>query len=470
MAKERLNEIEFSNLYDLDMERAILSSILQNNDTLGEIFDTIKAKDFYLKGHSQIYEAMVECLNSDDPVAVPFLKNKLGDKYDEALMIDIIGTNSLIDIRRYASELKEKSIKRSLVKIAHDIPSKVNEDKASRDMVDELSQEFYSLIEGGGTGTIKEGKDIILKVVEHIKNQIELGEQDIVGLDTGFKKLNEMIKGFKNGDLIIVAARPGMGKTTLCLNFMSQVLKSGAGVVFFSLEMPAEQIMMRILSSKTSIPLQDIMTGKIDDEAMARLSDACGEFSEYKLFVHDSGYVNIHQVRTQMRKLKAMNPEISLCVIDYIGLMMSTNNFADRHIQIAEISRGLKLLARELDMPIIALSQLNRSLESRANKRPMLSDLRESGAIEQDADIILFVYRDEFYLEQEEKEKEKRASAEGKEYKSTHVFNKLQEKAEIIVGKNRNGETGSVDVLFQKQHSRFEDITSAPVSDVTFEG
>jgi len=470
VAKERLNEIEFSNLYDLDMERAILSSILQNNDTLGEIFDTIKAKDFYLKGHSQIYEAMVECLNSDDPVAVPFLKNKLGDKYDEALMIDIIGTNSLIDIRRYASELKEKSIKRSLVKIAHDIPSKVNEDKASRDMVDELSQEFYSLIEGGGTGTIKEGKDIILKVVEHIKNQIELGEQDIVGLDTGFKKLNEMIKGFKNGDLIIVAARPGMGKTTLCLNFMSQVLKSGAGVVFFSLEMPAEQIMMRILSSKTSIPLQDIMTGKIDDEAMARLSDACGEFSEYKLFVHDSGYVNIHQVRTQMRKLKAMHPEISLCVIDYIGLMMSTNNFADRHIQIAEISRGLKLLARELDMPIIALSQLNRSLESRANKRPMLSDLRESGAIEQDADIILFVYRDEFYLEQEEKEKEKRASAEGKEYKSTHVFNKLQEKAEIIVGKNRNGETGSVDVLFQKQHSRFEDITSAPVSDVTFEG
>ena len=470
MAKERLNEIEFSNLYDLDMERAILSSILQNNDTLGEIFDTIKAKDFYLKGHSQIYEAMVECLNSDDPVAVPFLKNKLGDKYNEALMIDIIGTNSLIDIRRYASELKEKSIKRSLVKIAHDIPSKVNEDKASRDMVDELSQEFYSLIEGGGTGTIKEGKDIILKVVEHIKTQIELGEQDIVGLDTGFKKLNEMIKGFKNGDLIIVAARPGMGKTTLCLNFMSQVLKSGAGVVFFSLEMPAEQIMMRILSSKTSIPLQDIMTGKIDDEAMARLSDACGEFSEYKLFVHDSGYVNIHQVRTQMRKLKAMHPEISLCVIDYIGLMMSTNNYADRHIQIAEISRGLKLLARELDMPIIALSQLNRSLESRANKRPMLSDLRESGAIEQDADIILFVYRDEFYLEQEEKEKEKRASAEGKEYKSTHVFNKLQEKAEIIVGKNRNGETGSVDVLFQKQHSRFEDITSAPVSDVTFEG
>ena len=468
MAKERLNEIEFSNLYDLDMERAILSSILQNNDTLGEIFDTIKAKDFYLKGHSQIYEAMVECLNSDDPVAVPFLKNKLGDKYDEALMIDIIGTNSLIDIRRYASELKEKSIKRSLVKIAHDIPSKVNEDKASRDMVDELSQEFYSLIEGGGTGTIKEGKDIILKVVEHIKTQIELGEQDIVGLDTGFKKLNEMIKGFKNGDLIIIAARPGMGKTTLCLNFMGHVLKSGAGVVFFSLEMPAEQIMMRMLADKTSIPLQEIMTATLDDEKLAHFSHACSEFSHAKLFVHDSGYVNIHQVRTQLRKLKSAHPEISLCVIDYIGLMMSTNNYADRHIQIAEISRGLKLLARELDMPIIALSQLNRGLEARANKRPMLSDLRESGAIEQDADIILFVYRHEVYLEQEENEKKSKAAAEGKPYQSEHVFNKLQENAEIIVGKNRNGEVGSIDVLFQKQYSRFCDIATTPVQSTEF--
>ena len=470
MAKQRVNEIEFTNLYDIDMERAILSSILQNNDILGEIFDIVKAKDFYLKGHSQIYDAMVACLNSDDPITMPFLKNRLGEKYDEELILDILGTNSLIDIQKYANELREKSIKRSLVKIAHNIPSKVNEDKPSRDMVDDLSQEFYSLIEGGSTGVIKEGKEIIIKMMDHINAQALLGEKDIVGLDTGFKKLNEMIKGFKNGDLIIVAARPGMGKTTLCLNFMSQVLKNNAGVVFFSLEMPAEQIMMRMLASKTSIPLQDIMTAKMDDEALARFSDACEEFAASKLFVHDSGYVNIHQVRTQMRKLKAMHPEISLCVIDYIGLMMSTNNYADRHVQIAEISRGLKLLARELDMPIIALSQLNRSLESRANKRPMLSDLRESGAIEQDADIILFVYRDEFYLEQEEKEKEKRASAEGKEYKSNHVFNKLQEKAEIIVGKNRNGETGSVDVLFQKQHSRFEDMSVMPVSDVSFEG
>lgn len=470
MAKNKFNDVDFHNLYDLDMERAILSSILLNNDALSEIFDIIKPNDFYLKGHAEIYGAMIECLNSDVPIATSFLKNKLGDKFDENLIADILATNSVIDIEKYATELREKSIKRNLIKIAHEIPGKVSEDKASRDMIDELSQEFYSLVEGGNAGTIKQSKEIISLMLEHLKKQSELEDKDIVGLDTGFRQLNEMIKGFKNGDLIIIAARPGMGKTTLCLNFISHTLRIGKGVVFFSLEMPAEQIMMRMLADKTSIPLQNLMTAKIDDEEYARLSHACNDFAASKLFVHDSGYVNIHQIRTQMRKLKATHPEISLCVIDYIGLMMSTNNFAERHIQIAEISRGLKLLARELDMPIIALSQLNRSLESRANKRPMLSDLRESGAIEQDADIILFVYRDEVYLEQEEKEKEKRARAEGKEYKSEVVFNKLQESAEIIVGKNRNGETGSIDVLFHKQHSRFADKPFGAAHTAEFQG
>lgn len=199
------------------------------------------------------------------------------------------------------------------------------------------------------------------------------------------------------------------------------------------------------------------MTAKMDDEEWSRLSDACEDMANRKLFVYDSGYVNIHQIRTQMRKLKSAHPEITLCVIDYIGLMMATSNFSDRHLQIAEISRGLKLLARELDMPIIALSQLNRSLESRANKRPMLSDLRESGAIEQDADMILFVYRDEVYREQEEKEAEKKAHAEGKEYVRKFVPNKIEEDAEIIVGKNRNGPVGTVEVIFQKEFTRFVD-------------
>ena len=454
MAKEN---IDMHNLYDLDMERAILASIIYSADNLSEIFDIISPFDFYLRAHGDVYDAMVKCLNENLPVETGFLKTKLGSKFDENVMSEIIGTNSILDVKKYANEIKEKSIKRSLVKIAHQIPSKVSEDKPSRDMVDELSQSFYSLVDGQSAGVVKDAAVIIADVIAHLEKQKLLEDKDIVGIDTGFRQLNEMTKGFKHGDLIIIAARPGMGKTTICLNLMNHVLMHGGGVVFFSLEMPAEQIMLRMLSAKTSIPLQNIMTAKMDDEEWSRLSDACEDMANRKLFVYDSGYVNIHQIRTQMRKLKSSHPEITLCVIDYIGLMMATSNFSDRHLQIAEISRGLKLLARELNMPIIALSQLNRSLESRANKRPMLSDLRESGAIEQDADMILFVYRDEVYREQEEKEAEKKAHAEGKEYVRKFVPNKIEEEAEIIVGKNRNGPVGTVEVIFQKEFTRFVD-------------
>ena len=454
MAKEN---IDMHNLYDLDMERAILASIIYSADNLSEIFDILSPFDFYLRAHGDVYDAMVKCLNENLPVETGFLKTKLGSKFDENVMSEIIGTNSILDVKKYANEIKEKSIKRSLVKIAHQIPSKVSEDKPSRDMVDELSQSFYSLVDGQSAGVVKDAAVIIADVIAHLEKQKLLEDKDIVGIDTGFRQLNEMTKGFKHGDLIIIAARPGMGKTTICLNLMNHVLMHGGGVVFFSLEMPAEQIMLRMLSAKTSIPLQNIMTAKMDDEEWSRLSDACEDMSSRKLFVYDSGYVNIHQIRTQMRKLKSSHPEITLCVIDYIGLMMATSNYSDRHLQIAEISRGLKLLARELNMPIIALSQLNRSLESRANKRPMLSDLRESGAIEQDADMILFVYRDEVYREQEEKEAEKKAHAEGKEYVRKFVPNKIEEEAEIIVGKNRNGPVGTVEVIFQKEFTRFVD-------------
>nr|WP_260951263.1 replicative DNA helicase [Campylobacter sp. RM16187] len=466
----KAQNIDMHNLYDLDMERAILSSIIYSSENLAEIFDIVSSGDFYLKGHADVYTAMVECMNADLPIETSFLKTKLGAKFDEEILASIVGTNSILDIKKYATELREKSIKRSLVKIAHQIPNKVSEDKPSRDMVDELSQSFYSLVEGSAAGVIKESKEIIVDVLAHLEKQKMLENQDIVGIDTGFKELNEKTKGFKNGDLIIIAARPGMGKTTICLNLMSNVLQRGNGVVFFSLEMPAEQIMLRMLSAKTSIPLQNIMTAKMDDEEWSRMSDACEDMSNKKFFVYDSGYINIHQIRTQMRKLKSSHPEISLCVIDYIGLMMATSNYSDRHLQIAEISRGLKLLARELDMPIIALSQLNRSLEARANKRPMLSDLRESGAIEQDADMILFVYRDEVYLEQEEKEREKKAKAEGKEYSPRFIPNKIEEDAEIIIGKNRNGPVGTVDVIFQKEFTRFVDKSFGAIHMAEFTG
>nr|WP_315083624.1 replicative DNA helicase [uncultured Campylobacter sp.] len=450
-----------ANLYDLDMERAILSSLLQNEDAYGELSEIISVGDFFYKPHADIYEAIVKCSSHNEPIAPSFVKKWLAERYDDGAFTEVVATSGVVDAPKYALELREKSIKRSLIKVAHEIPSMVNEAVRSKDTADKISSKIYELIDEERHGGIKKSHEIIADVVEELKRQKALAGSELVGLDTGFRFLNDCTKGLKPGELIIIAARPGMGKTAFALNLMMKTLQSGKGVVFFSLEMPSVQLMYRILSALSSIPLSDIMSAKLSDDDWTRFNDACDAVLNMPLFVYDSGYVNIHQVRTQLRKLKAADANIELCVIDYIGLMTSTSNYSERHLQIAEISRGLKLLARELNIPIIALSQLNRSLEARSNKRPMLSDLRESGAIEQDADIILFVYRDEVYKEQMERERISRLEAEGKDA-GEPVFrrNDYQEKAEIIVGKNRSGEAGrTIEVGFQGRFTRFVDTS-----------
>ncbi len=255
--------------------------------------------------------------------------------------------------------------------------------------------------------------------------------------------------------------------TALVLNMALKAIERNEGVAFFSLEMPAEQLMLRLLSAKTSIPLQALRVGDLTDEQWSQLSAATSELSEKKLFVDDGGYATIHHVRSKLRKLKGQHPEISVAIIDYLQLM-SGEGKEGRQQEVSEISRGLKQLARELQIPIVALSQLNRGVESRDNKRPMLSDLRESGAIEQDADIILFVYRDDVYREAMEKEKEMKAKAEGKEYNS-EFSKKSEEDAEIIIGKQRNGPTGTVNLVFQKKFTRFVDATISPAFEVVYE-
>lgn len=450
-----------ANLYDLDMERAILSSLLQNEDAYGELSEIISVGDFFYKPHADIYEAIVKCSSHNEPIAPSFVKKWLAERYDDGAFTEVVATSGVVDAPKYALELREKSIKRSLIKVAHEIPSMVNEAVRSKDTADKISSKIYELIDEERHGGIKKSHEIIADVVEELKRQKALAGSELVGLDTGFRFLNDCTKGLKPGELIIIAARPGMGKTAFALNLMMKTLQSGKGVVFFSLEMPSVQLMYRILSALSSIPLSDIMSAKLSDDDWTRFNDACDAVLNMPLFVYDSGYVNIHQVRTQLRKLKSTDANIELCVIDYIGLMTSTSNYSERHLQIAEISRGLKLLARELNIPIIALSQLNRSLEARSNKRPMLSDLRESGAIEQDADIILFVYRDEVYKEQMERERISRLEAEGKDA-GEPVFrrNDYQEKAEIIVGKNRSGEAGrTIEVGFQGRFTRFVDTS-----------
>jgi replicative DNA helicase len=254
--------------------------------------------------------------------------------------------------------------------------------------------------------------------------------------------------------------------TSFILNTVNSLITQGKGVAFFSLEMPAEQLMLRLLSIQTSIPLQKLRVGDMNDDEWSRLNGSIDKMNSAKLFVDDQGSININQLRSKLRKLKNQHPEIEIAVIDYLQIMQGIGN-QDRHLQVSEISRGLKMLARELNMPIVALSQLNRGLESRNDKRPMLSDIRESGSIEQDADIILFVYRDDVYLYKEEKEREKAAKAEGKEFIPTYV-EKEEEDAEIIIGKQRNGPTGHVKLVFQKKLTRFVDAAPRAI-ETTYE-
>lgn len=452
--------------FDLDLERAILSSCIYSEDAYNSIAGDIEPSDFVLKAHQDIFSAIIACIKANEPVGLSFIKKH--KKVDEAVLAEILATTAIVDVPKYAQELREKATKRRLLDLAHTMPAKINENKSVSDISDEISKEIFAIASRTQSASVRDISSVLNELLDEFNKQKEAENKDIVGLDTGFLELNRKIKGFKNGDLIIIAARPGMGKTSMGLNFIEKVLKMDKGVVFFSLEMPAVQIMQRLLSAKTSIPLQRILTADLNDDELGRIGDACEEYNKKNLYIYDSGYASITDVRAVLRRIKRQDESVSLCVVDYIGLM-SNNNFSERYLQVSEISRGLKLLARELEMPIIALSQLNRSLEARANKRPMLSDLRESGAIEQDADTILFVYRDEIYREQDEKERENKAKAEGKEYKRTFFANPKQEKAELIIGKNRNGPTGTIDLMFLKESSHFTEAPKEGFEATSFE-
>lgn len=443
------------NMYSLDMEVSILASVLYNNDILSDLAQELKPSDFYSKDYGDIFEAMLALFNKQQPIDDKFIA--LEQNINKDALNTVIANSGVIDVQKYAKAIKEMSNKRAMLRIAQSVPALVNE-KPVKDAIDELSAQIYELANDEKSGGLKDAKEASIEAISEIKRHKEEGT-GLLGISSGFSDLDFRTQGLKKGDFIIIAARPGMGKTTFALNIVEKVLENGEGVVFFSLEMPSSQLIFRMLSSLTSINLSDIMKANLSDDDIERLSDAADAISSRDFYIYDRGDLTVHVVRAQLRRLMQKIPNISLCVIDYIGLMTNSSAFSERHLQIAEISRQLKLLARELQIPIIALSQLNRSLESRANKRPMLSDLRESGAIEQDADIIMFVYRKDFYKEQEAKEQRARDEAEGRASGDAPAFvSKPIEDAEIIIGKNRNGPTGAVEMSFDKAHSRFIDI------------
>ena len=445
-------------VYSINIERAVLSSIFFNPEELEDILGILKPKDFYLPAHKKIFEVMVKLHDEGMPIDEDFIRNKVNSKdVDDSILLEILSANPITNTLAYVREIKDSSVKRELASLATTIKKVAIEDEVSaNEALDTIQGELYKISTDSATSELKDMQSITHSTLSYIEKMKKLGNKHLIGETTGFDALDRRTTGFNEGDLVIIAARPAMGKTALVLNMALKNVERGKGVIFFSLEMPAEQLMLRMLSVKTSIPLQNLRKGDMDDAQWSNLSSAFDSLNTKKLFVDDGGSVNINQLRARVRKL-AQNEDnnIKLVIIDYLQLMQGIGT-KDRHQEVSDISRGLKMLARELKIPIIALSQLNRGLESRPDKRPMLSDLRESGAIEQDADIIMFVYRDDVYKERDEARKEKEAKDKGEDYKSKFI-NKPVEEAEVIIGKQRNGPIGTVKLDFQKALTRFVD-------------
>ncbi|NOQ31573.1 MAG: replicative DNA helicase [Helicobacteraceae bacterium] len=458
-------------LYNLAFERSVLSSIIFEPEQFDDISNILSKDDFYLPAHAEIYDSMTILTLQEQPIAEEFLKKELGkkNKFDEGVMLEILSANPISNTAAYIEELKDKAMKRHLLTLTTEIKHfTIEEQLPSSEVIDLVEKKLFEITQSATKKEFREAPEVAQATLEYIEEMKARGDTVLVGVDTGFHELNKMTTGFGKGDLVIIAARPAMGKTSFVLNTVSNLLDKGKGVAFFSLEMPAEQLMLRLLSMKTSIYLTNLRVGNIDAKQQADLDSEIAKMKTRSLFIDDQGSLNINQLKSRLRKLKQQHPEIEMAVIDYIQIMSETGGGRGRQDEVSAISRGLKMLARELEMPILALSQLNRGLEGRADKRPMLSDIRESGAIEQDADIIMFVYRDDVYLFKEEKEREKQAKADGKEFISNYV-EREEEEAEIIIGKQRNGPTGHVKLTFQKKFTRFVNAEPKKAFEVVYE-
>ena len=445
-------------IYSINIERAVLSSIFFNPEELEDVLGVLKPKDFYLPAHKAIFEAIVKLHSEDMPIDEDFVRNRVDKKdVNDGVLLEILSANPITNTAAYVKEIKDASVKRELATLATTIKKVAIEDEISaNEALDTIQGELYKISTNSATSELKDMQTVTSDTLAYIEKMKKLGNKYLIGQTTGFEALDKKTTGFNEGDLVIIAARQAMGKTALVLNMALKNVEQKKGVIFFSLEMPAEQLMLRMLAAKTSIPLQNLRKGDMDDKEWSILSAAFDDLNSKKLFVDDGGSININQLRARVRKLAQIQENnISLVIIDYLQLMQGLGN-KDRHQEVSDISRGLKMLARELKIPIVALSQLNRGLESRPDKRPMLSDLRESGAIEQDADIIMFVYRDDVYKQRDEARKEKEAKDKGEDYKSKFIDKPIEE-AEIIIGKQRNGPIGTVKLDFHKALTKFID-------------
>lgn len=429
-----------------EAEQAVLGAILLDQDKLILVGDFIKAEDFYFRNHEIIYDAMVDLYDRATPIDTVTVHQYLSDKnlLDEAggaVYLADLGNNVpfLENIEHYGRIIEEKSILRKLIQAATTIAQTgYSGDNEVAELLDSAERKIFEVSQRKIGKAFAQIKDVLPETVDRIE-KLSKERGKVTGIATGYSELDRMTSGFQKSDLIIIAARPSVGKTAFALNIAQNIgVHTEETVAIFSLEMSKEQLVQRMLSAESHVDSQRLRTGQLLDDEWPRLTQGMSQLSKAKIFIDDSAMMTVMEMRAKLRRLQSEHG-LGIVIIDYLQLMHSHRRSENRQQEISEISRGLKALARELNVPVIALSQLSRSIEQRSNKKPLLSDIRESGSIEQDADIVGFLSREDYQNDEAEE-------------------NKI---VEVIIAKHRNGPIGEIKLLFLKEINRFVNLDQA---------
>ena len=435
--------------HSIEAEQSLLGALLLDNQAFDRVADLVTGEDFYRDDHRRLWRHIARLIGASKPADVVTVSESVEasedkDKTGGPAYLGALAQNtpSALNIRRYAELVRERAVQRRLAQVATGIAEEALNPggKEVGQLLDEAESRIFQIAESGARRDqgLLEIKPVLARVFERIDHLYHRENQsDVTGVPTGYTRIDQMTSGLQAGDLVIIAARPSMGKTALALNIAEHVaVDNGLPVAIFSMEMSSTQLAMRMLGSIARVDQHKMRTGRLNDKEWGDLSDAMGKLHETPLFIDEGGALTALEVRARARRLKRQYSKLGLIVIDYLQLMAATSQGENRATEISEISRSLKAMAKELDVPVVALSQLSRGVESRTDKRPMMSDLRESGAIEQDADVIMFIYREVVY--------------------KPDLPEDQRGLAEVIIGKQRNGPIGTIKLTFLGQHTRFE--------------
>jgi len=432
--------------HDIEAEQAVLGSMLTDKDAVIAAMEVLKPESFYREDDKAIYEAMQNLYSRAEPIDLITLKNELEtmSKLEQVGGLEYLANlpekaPTSANVQKYISIVEEKSMLRSLIKTANELVDLgYSQTEDVEDIMDHAEKKIFDIMQKKNQKGYTPIKDVLVESFTKLE-ELYNRKQHITGVPTGFTDLDYKTAGLHGSELILLAARPAMGKTAFVLNIAANAaIRGNTGVAIFSLEMSKDQLVNRMLCSEAMVDSNKMRTGKLEEDDWGKLAQAIGPLSESNIFIDDTPGITVMEIRTKCRKLK-LEKNIGLVIIDYLQLITGNNKRGgSREQEISEISRSLKILAKELNVPVIALSQLSRAVEQRPDHRPMLSDLRESGAIEQDADIVMFLYRDDVYNKESEK----------------------KDIAEVIIAKQRGGSTGTVDLLWMGSYTKFVNLES----------